>query len=66
MITVMREQTTQRERSSGEPHDEHGVIAEHALDVWRRVERMAADHPKPCLIAAATAGVILGWITKRR
>jgi hypothetical protein len=34
--------------------------------VWRRVERMAADHPKPCLIAAATAGVILGWITKRR
>jgi hypothetical protein len=37
-----------------------------ALAFWRRVERMIADHPKQSLIAAAAAGAVLGWLTKRR
>jgi hypothetical protein len=37
-----------------------------AIELWQRLERMVADHPKQSLIAALTAGALLGWITKRR
>ncbi len=45
----------------------------HAVDVarrWRpglhRFEEAIVDHPKTSLVAALAAGVVLGWIIKRR
>jgi ElaB/YqjD/DUF883 family membrane-anchored ribosome-binding protein len=31
-----------------------------------RLQRYVTAHPKESLLIAATAGVVLGWITKRR
>jgi hypothetical protein len=54
-----------------EPHssteDANVVVSAQRLQaLWRRVERMVADHPKQSIIAALAAGAILGWISKRR
>jgi len=35
-------------------------------DLRERIERALSDRPKQCLLAALAAGVILGWIAKRR
>jgi ElaB/YqjD/DUF883 family membrane-anchored ribosome-binding protein len=34
--------------------------------LWRRAQAAVTDNPKTSLIAAAAAGVLLGWIIKRR
>ena len=32
---------------------------------WRSLERTIADQPKKSLLAALSAGVLLGWLIKR-
>jgi hypothetical protein len=37
-----------------------------AAPPWRRMQAAVMDNPKTSLIAAVAAGVLLGWIIKRR
>jgi hypothetical protein len=37
-----------------------------AVGLWQQVEQLVVEHPKQSLAAAALAGVVLGWIIKRR
>jgi hypothetical protein len=41
-------------------------VSRRARSIWRRVERVVADHPKQSLLAALAAGAVVGWLTKRR
>jgi hypothetical protein len=41
-------------------------LQERAATLWHGVEHYVANHPKRSLIAALTAGAVLGWLTKRR
>jgi ElaB/YqjD/DUF883 family membrane-anchored ribosome-binding protein len=45
---------------------QHERRSARAAGLWRQVERLVVEHPKQSLAAAALAGVVLGWIIKRR
>jgi hypothetical protein len=56
------------------PHDDQRLPATDGAQavggtsaaLLRRLEQLITAHPKQSLIAALTAGVLLGWISKRR
>jgi hypothetical protein len=67
MITLMSQRNFEpiddaspRRTPTAPPRDAEGA------GLWRQIEQLVVEHPKQCLAAAALAGVLLGWIIKRR
>jgi ElaB/YqjD/DUF883 family membrane-anchored ribosome-binding protein len=52
--------------SQSNPAATPAVSTSAATGLWQRVEQLVVEHPKHSLAVAAAAGVVLGWIIKRR
>ncbi len=70
MITTMPEPNIDQPQATGQavetPLPQAGPLARHVAELGKRAERLVVEHPKHSLLAALVAGVILGWIIKRR
>ncbi|MEX2112872.1 MAG: hypothetical protein WD845_06770 [Pirellulales bacterium] len=70
MITTMRDPNTDQPHSASEAIEPTaqgpGLLGQYAADLCQRAEQFVVSHPKQSLVAALSAGVILGWIIRRR
>lgn len=46
--------------------EEAVAVQGHLTQAWRTAANLMAERPKTSLIAALAAGVVVGWIIKRR
>jgi ElaB/YqjD/DUF883 family membrane-anchored ribosome-binding protein len=64
MITMSQSPVDPKSQTVAAPTVEEVPAA--AVRLWQRVEQLVVEHPKQSLAVAAVAGVVLGWIIKRR